>query len=659
MTSHLEKNKVGIAENANDESVEEAVFKYVGEGLNRKDEKSDKRSDDPAAADSQDDNVKSKTLEGNSAEQHGGGGSHGLDSDTHAASSDSATHPASNGTTGSDGNAASGEDNSSDMSWYIRHEEDLPGNTAYMNENDAHLNPQSNSVQESVALAAVVAAYAADKKRKLDGGDHIDSIDGEADDMHSGRSSSNSNSHKRSKMEQEQQKKDKLQLAVDPELATLDDPSPSSAQDHLVRKAIIDTDSIAQNPDFQQYLNTEAEPVKTKHLPRNNQDSADAPPEIQSPGKLAVTLQSATKQYSELARESLAKDSSGLGSHGSPLSEGHGDTDEDTKLLQSAANRASEIIGTTSQTSGKAFDANEETALDQFIEEYRNIKKFTRKQTCERIWTNGRRKDDFWINICKVLPYRTRSSIYKHVRRRYHIFDQRGKWTQDEDAELAKLCAEKEGQWSEVGKALGRMPEDCRDRWRNYIKCGSNRAANKWSETEEALLKKVISDMVEEAKIYQDRVDNGLISAEVEDEQKAFRGPRGKKMSGKPNFKDVINWTVVSERMGGTRSRIQCRYKWNKLVRKQAISKIEKVRGDDKRWIVGKLRDLGFTDDSQVDWEELATLKPGSKWSGLELKLCYEKMRTMVKFYKERSISEIAKSLLDMFDNELELEKEE
>lgn len=52
------------------------------------------------------------------------------------------------------------------------------------------------------------------------------------------------------------------------------------------------------------------------------------------------------------------------------------------------------------------------------------------------------------------------------MRRKYHIFEQRGKWTSEEEQELAKLCAEKEGQWAEIGKTLGRMPEDCRDRWK-------------------------------------------------------------------------------------------------------------------------------------------------------------------------------------------------
>ena len=361
------------------------------------------------------------------------------------------------------------------------------------------------------------------------------------------------------------------------------------------------------------------------------------------------------KVYSELPREysdALSKDI--LLPDGAKPSEPGSTTSSssnDTQLLENAASRASELINTTTRRSGKVFDAVEEAALDQFIEQYRRIKNFTRQQTCERIWANGRRRDDFWVNICKVLPYRTRSSIYKHVRRRYHIFEQRGKWTPEEDLQLAKLCIEKEGQWSEVGKALGRMPEDCRDRWRNYIKCGTNRASNKWSVEEEELLRKIINEMLEEAEKLEEKKKKGLLDeSDLEKQKKEIRGPKGRKIDGPLGFKDIINWTVVSERMGGARSRIQCRYKWNKLVKKQALAKLQNITEDEKRWILEKLRDLGFTEDSQVDWDELAKMEPGSKWTGLELKLCYERMRGTIRGTKDKNISEISQKLLELLD---------
>ena len=108
---------------------------------------------------------------------------------------------------------------------------------------------------------------------------------------------------------------------------------------------------------------------------------------------------------------------------------------------------------------------------------------------------------------------------------------------------LRKLASTKEGNWKEIGDNMGRMPEDCRDRWRNYVKCGENRVSNKWSEEEERKLRDIVTDMV----------------AHIGDDNK-LKAP-------------TINWTIVSERMNGVRSRIQCRYKWNKLVKRASAAK--------------------------------------------------------------------------------------
>ena len=40
-----------------------------------------------------------------------------------------------------------------------------------------------------------------------------------------------------------------------------------------------------------------------------------------------------------------------------------------------------------------------------------------------------------------------------------------GKWTSGEDTRLMELVEEKGRKWKEIGGALGRMPESCRDRW--------------------------------------------------------------------------------------------------------------------------------------------------------------------------------------------------
>ncbi|CAI1910764.1 hypothetical protein SEUBUCD646_0D02610 [Saccharomyces eubayanus] len=812
--------------NNNQESVEEAVLKYVGVGLDHQNHDSqlhpkhldDKHSQKQNSVDGSSDVEASNNDDGNRNDDN--------NDDSENINALNANESSSNAD-----NVSSNEQHNAVMDWYLRqtahHQQDEDEDEDNNNNSNNNNNNNNNNINngndsnshfsqadmvvdddedddgdknkkgttvnvddhhQSMAMAAVAAAYTLSKNNNNNSNK---------------RQHDNVNSHENSKKKQknDDDDDDKQIGNVDPELTTLGDADDNDAnndvidRDQLVHKAIIDADSITQHPDFQQYLNTAADTddnEKLKHIKdhlmrthnmnhRNKNDNDDAD-----------DLSNNTKQYSELQKDSMLDNSINksrnymevlpkvisqdtqqhqqkLPSHDSES--GNVDNSEISQLLQSAATKASSLVSLSSSSAtpstsrsnnSKAFDKAEDAALERFINEYEAIERLTRQQVCERIWSSDRPKDNFWNNIYKVLPYRSSSSIYKHMRRKYHIFEQRGKWTSEEEQELAKLCAEKEGQWAEIGKTLGRMPEDCRDRWRNYVKCGTNRASNRWSVEEEELLKKVISDMLEEAQQQQSHLHPNLLEEEeqlLQDDQNDHRdeddddddtssaaaaaaaaaaiqeqqqllqqkqqddddaiaaaaaaasssleengkgedkphdslgiqldentqnsiicAPSGTSShsksltntirrhnnklrkslmgNGKLDFKDIINWTIVSERMGGTRSRIQCRYKWNKLVKREAIAKIQTVKDDDMLWIFEKLRDLGITEDSQVDWDELAALKPGMKLNGLELKLCYERMKKKVKGYKQKSINEISKELVDYFSSNISMKTE-
>lgn len=178
---------------------------------------------------------------------------------------------------------------------------------------------------------------------------------------------------------------------------------------------------------------------------------------------------------------------------------------------------------------GGAFSKQEVAKLKEFMDHYQAANHMSRDELCLRVWSSERRKDNFWDSVAAVLPHRTRSSVYKHVRRAYHVFKVRGKWTPQEDNQLSQLVELKGAQWRQIGIMMGRMPEDCRDRWRNYVICGTQRQQNKWTVDEEGKLRHVVHQILEE------------------------------------NPNTDINWTLVSQKMGGARSRIQCRYKWNKI----------------------------------------------------------------------------------------------
>lgn len=285
-------------------------------------------------------------------------------------------------------------------------------------------------------------------------------------------------------------------------------------------------------------------------------------------------------------------------------------------LVAAAANRAREWVQHT-KTHGKLFSEEEIAALDGFVSEYCSINRMSRDDICQRVWSNERKKDDFWEALQKVLPHRLRASVYKHVRRLYHVFEVRGKWTQEEDAELARLAVEKNGQWKIVGHMMRRMPEDCRDRWRNYIKCGANRTANKWSDEEEEKLREVVTQLI------------------LEDSEKQ----RGGSVS--------INWTRVSEMMGGIRLRIQCRYKWNKILKRRAHNRAALIGLADRVWMLLKVKELQYARVEDINWEQMARAyahdhgDKGVVWSLVDFQVCFDRMRQQIRDFKKKPMDDM------------------
>jgi hypothetical protein len=244
------------------------------------------------------------------------------------------------------------------------------------------------------------------------------------------------------------------------------------------------------------------------------------------------------------------------------------------------------VNSTGDPPNGGTFSLEERFAIDKALQDYSKIHGMTMDELKDRVWGNNRKKDEFWDFISSAVPNRSRASVYKHVRRSCHIFQQRAKWTPEEDAELDALVKEKGNKWKDIGEAMGRMGEDCRDRYRNYVKCGDDRGKDRWSEEEEELLKKTVREHKENTRQILIQQGKPLPSPEEEDSV-------------------LINWTTVSEMMKNRRSRIQCRYKWKKMLaqkekvkqapigvtyvggKKKRISfDIEKMKPGDKQWLL-------------------------------------------------------------------------
>ncbi|VEU20222.1 DEKNAAC100933 [Brettanomyces naardenensis] len=380
---------------------------------------------------------------------------------------------------------------------------------------------------------------------------------------------------------------------IDPELGVIDatiDANDSSAFEH---DSLIDARTLASLGGLdQEYLRNGDKKTTSGHIPTPEEEVRHLAVQAVAAAAAAVGGGEGGNEHDE---EKKVKDKVS-------------DSDPDVRialLIDSAVAKARNLVPEGPQ--GKSFSKQEMEALDTFIRDYCGIKGLTLDDIRHRVWGNERIRDTFWKTVQKVLPYRSRASLYKHVRRTYHVFKVRGKWTEEDDEKFAALASKYEGKWRIIGLKMGRMPEDCRDRWRNYIKCGDKRRKNKWEPEEEEKLEEVVRGM---------------------------------------SSKETINWTKVSERMGGTRSRIQCRYKWNKLKKREESIRLRKMDLDTKVWLLSRLREIWYHERSDVvDWNALATIFPGNAWTGKDFESCYERMKASVD-QDGKSFIEIVEALL-------------
>lgn len=98
------------------------------------------------------------------------------------------------------------------------------------------------------------------------------------------------------------------------------------------------------------------------------------------------------------------------------------------------------------------------------------------------------------VQVAQVLPQRTYNAVATRLTR-ITASVKRGPWTADEDRELQQRYSAVGSKWAEIGRAIGRSGQSCRDRWRvTGLVPGRNTGV--WSEAECNTLVKIVTGMV-------------------------------------------------------------------------------------------------------------------------------------------------------------------
>ncbi len=224
--------------------------------------------------------------------------------------------------------------------------------------------------------------------------------------------------------------------------------------------------------------------------------------------------------------------------------------------------------------------------------------------------------------IHEIVPYRKRASTQRFCRRRYHNFSARGTWTKEEDERLKQAVAEKGKSWKAVGAMIERLPEDCRDRWRNYLINAENRNTEKWTDEEIKNLVMAVHDCM--------RVMRHTRRAEKENKYSGRDMPDSEpETNDEAEEMKLINWQAVSDRMGengGGRSRLQCSHKYSKLKLADRRAYMRQIReAEDRMRRLEEGRPQKKSSTSSEGWryrkakKRVANMKIGDKYDLLQV----------------------------------------
>ena len=263
---------------------------------------------------------------------------------------------------------------------------------------------------------------------------------------------------------------------------------------------------------------------------------------------------------------------------------------------------------------GGMFTASEIAQLHHFRDNYCTEHRMSHARfATDRIHANAHNNptlSSFWTELVEILPYRTRSAIQKCCRRQFHPYEKRGSWTKDEDRMLREAIELKGKSWVAVGQICDRLAEDCRDRYRNHICNAEVKHEKAWSDKEIKELCQAVGECIYLMRDDRRKMQELGIESETD----------GENTFGSDEMK-YVNWQIVSERMNGIRSRIQCSYKFKALKQRDRDLYMRQFQEARKNVAVMEKKDISRTTNWRLHRARTnveAKMLPGDKYDVLQ-----------------------------------------
>lgn len=298
---------------------------------------------------------------------------------------------------------------------------------------------------------------------------------------------------------------------------------------------------------------------------------------------------------------------------------------------------------------GKLTDADLALIKNQLLK-YREMNDITEEEQNRLIHAGAKDNAELFNLVCEEFPDRNRWSIIKFCRRKFHNFPARGKWTPEDDEDLTEAQRQMGTRWTQIGKRLNRHPEDCRDRWRNYLICGDTMVNVFWDAEEEQKLREAVARCMSYVKEMQQL---GLIPyGDSEDDT------------------ELVDWQRVSVEMKRTRSRLQCRQKWKRMhehedrdkvdtpLKKGSASREKLARQgmqhmdlDDKLVILRSIKESQVGREGKINWKKVGDEEFQKRFAVRPLKEAFLKLKSTVPNAKTLQLQEIVELILEELEN--------
>lgn len=231
-----------------------------------------------------------------------------------------------------------------------------------------------------------------------------------------------------------------------------------------------------------------------------------------------------------------------------------------------------------------------------------------------------------WPQIASVLPNRSVQSCHNLLRRKFNPNNYSGPWSKEDENALVNYIEKWGNEWEKIGGMLGRTGTNCRDKFKylggyNYL----NRKKSTWSLSETIkLIRSIEKDFG--IKFQKNKANRLLKGPEIQEEDlESFKGKNRSKNSsiyeGDQSLRKIERYfnfevakTLVSNKVKWskvlyavtTKSKDDCRFRWNKQIYDFIMSRNEDNRGEDKQSedvvLVDTILDQGVDTDKEINW---------------------------------------------------------